>query len=238
MTSRCIQAHVSPTRRGVTRPVTQHRSRLRQAAAAGVSATLLAVSAACTSDPEPPREEAAPSSLPSRTVESGPTLEPRPVPMQVTVGKVLGDKMRKGQRRRLEKEVARILSRYFDAAYLGGEYPRSDFSDALAAFSPGAVERAAADRSLLSNAGVGATTVAVVPRIQQAHLDVFKPKTVVAGLTARVRLVFVEEREDGADQRTTVQGRLLMSRKETGPWQIFGYDVTRSSVPAAKGDGR
>ena len=36
------------------------------------------------------------------------------------------------------------------------------------------------------------------------------------------------------DQRVTVAGRLLINRKKSGPWQIFGYDITRSSVPAAK----
>ena len=75
-------------------------------------------------------------------------------------------------------------------------------------------------------------------RTKTARLDVLVPRRLVAGLTARIRLVFVQERTDGADQRVTVTGRLLINRKKSGPWQIFGYDITRSSVPATKGSDR
>ena len=198
---------------------------------------MLVVTAGCTSDDEKP-EETAPSALPSRSVGVEPTLEARPVPTQVTVAKVVGGKLRPPQRERLEKQVSRVVSAYFDDAFLAGEYPRTDFSGALATFSPGAVERAASDRALLTNAEIGTSTETVVARTKAARLDVFLPNKFVAGLTARIRLVFVQERTDGADQRVTVAGRLLMNRKESGSWQIFGYDITRSSVPAAKGSDR
>jgi hypothetical protein len=197
---------------------------------------LLVATAGCTSDDEP--EEPAPSALPSRSVGAEPTLAAKPVPTEVTVAKVVGGKLSRQQRQRLEKQVSAVVSTYFDDAFLAGEYPRSDFSGALATFSPGAVERATSDRALLTNAEIGTTTEAVVPRTKAARLDVLVPRRSVAGLTARIRLVFVQERADGADQRVTVAGRLLMNRKKSGPWQILGYDVTRSSVPTAKGADR
>ncbi|HEU4513903.1 MAG TPA: hypothetical protein VFR87_12420 [Nocardioidaceae bacterium] len=215
----------------------QHRPRPRGALAGGLVVALLVATAGCTSDPEAPRETA-PSPLPERSVGAAPTLAAKPVPLEVTVAKVVGERLRKDQRRRLEKQVAGVISRYFDDAYLGGEYPRRDFSGAFAAFTGGAAERAAKDRDILTNATVGAETEAVVPRAQLARLDVLVPRRFVAGLTARVRLVFFQDRTGGADQKVTVKGRLMLSRNSAGEWQIFGYDVSRSSARAGKGGGR
>lgn len=238
MVRACSQAHVEPTPGGVTGPVKQHPTRRSRALAGGLAAALLVVSGvACTSgEDEPPAASSpSPSPLPDQSVGAEPTLEAKPVPTKVTVARVVGGKLDRKRRARLEKQIERVVSRYFDDAYLGGEYPRRDFSDALATFSPGARQRAASDRKLLTNAGVGTSTEAVVPRAKVARLDVLVPRRLVAGLTARIRLVFVQERTDGADQRVTVSGRLLVNRKKSGPWQIFGYDITRSSVPVAKG---
>ncbi|HSE07141.1 MAG TPA: hypothetical protein VLB29_00635 [Nocardioidaceae bacterium] len=213
----------------------QHPTRRSRALAGGLAAALLLVGGAGCTSGEEEQPETASSPLPSRSVGTQPTLEAKPVPTKVTIARVVGGKFDRKQRERLEKQIARVLSSYFDDAFLGGEYPRSDFAGALATFSPGAVRRAASDRDLLTNAGVGTSTEAVVARTKDARLDVLVPKRLVAGLTARIRLVFVQERADGADQRVTVSGRLLLNRKKSGPWQIFGYDLTRSSVPVAKG---
>jgi hypothetical protein len=193
---------------------------------------LLVATAGCTGEDEPP------SSLPSRSVEPQPVLEAKPVATDIAVGKVLGAKLGRQQRKRLEGQVSRVVSRYFDAAFLGGEYPRRDFSAAFGTFSRGAADRARGDRSLLTNAAVGATTDAVAAKAKKVRLDVLVPQRRVVGLTARVRLVFVRKSSDGADQRVTVKGRLLLDRKKSGPWQVFGYDLTRSSVPVGKGAHR
>lgn len=221
-----------------------HPPRRRRTLVAALLTVLLVVVAGCTGSEAPPREEAAPSApaapseLPSRSVEAAPTLEPRSVPTEVRVARVVGSKLAKPRRRQLERQVARVLSDYFDTAYLGGDYPRAEFPRAFATFSRGAARRARTDRALLSNARSGQRTETVVPRVKSAALDVLVPHQVVAGLTARVRLVFVEERAGGRDQRVTVKGRLMMNRRKSGPWQIFGYDVSRSAVPAARGGGR
>lgn len=214
-----------------------HRPRRLRALVGALAVAIVVATAGCTTEPETP-PETAPSPLPERSVGSAPTLDAKPVPLEVTVAKVIGERLEKDQRRRLEKQVAGVLSRYFDDAYLGGDYPRRDFSGAFAAFSRGAAERAAPDRDILTNATVGSETETVVARAQQARLDVLVPRRFVVGLTARVRLVFLQERSAGADQKVTVKGRLMLSRNNADEWQIFGYDVSRSSVPAGKGGGR
>jgi hypothetical protein len=42
----------------------------------------------------------------------------------------------------------------------------------------------------------------------------------------------------GADKRVTVTGRLLMARKRSGGWEMFGYDMARSDVATGKGGSR
>lgn len=235
MTTGCIQTHPPPTPRGVTVPVSQHRTRVLRSAAAGLVVTLAVTLAGCTGGDEEPAGVAS-SGAPSQPVESGATLEAKPVPVDVEVDRLVGRPLGRKARKTLEKQVGRVVSGYFDAAYLGGEYPRSRFPGAFAAFSPGATRQARSDRDLLTNARIGPRTEAVVPRAKRVRLSVLHHNGRIPGLTARIRLVFVQERADGADQRVTVQGRLLMNRSKAGPWQVFGYDVTRSDVPVRKGD--
>ena len=78
---------------------------------------MLAASAGCTSDDEK-SEEAAPSALPSRSVGAEPTLEAKPVPTQATVAKVVGAKLNREQKERLEKQV-RFLDAHSDHAAVG-----------------------------------------------------------------------------------------------------------------------
>ena len=195
--------------------------------AATCSLTLLA--AGCTADPEPAAE---PSPQPS--VGETATLEPRPVPLDVAVSSVAGRRIGKAQRRSVERRVGRLVTRYVDAAFLGS-YPRKDFSAAWEVFTPGAARSAVRDRDLLTNAATGQVTEAVAERVKKVRIDLLVPRGSVVGATARIRLVFVQERTDVAPQRVTVAGRLLVTRTPRGDWQVFGYDLARSSVPVAKG---
>lgn len=222
----------------VTRLVQLLRTGPPRAVAAGLgTALLLTLTAGCTSGDEGPGE-AASSPLPSRSVGAQPTLDAKPVPTTVTIARVVGGRLAKGGRGRLDRQVTRVVSSYFDDAFLGGDYPRRNFSRAFTTFSRGAARQAHRDRDLVSNAGVGAATEAVVPRVKSARLDVLARRRHIVGLTARVRLAFVQERSDGSDHRVTVRGRLLLQRNKSGRWQIFGYDLTRSSKAVKKGASR
>lgn len=205
-----------------------------RAAAVTVVATLVVTLTGCTGDQDAPAAQPS-SGAPSQPVESGATLDAKPVPLQVEVGKVRGRRLGREGTERLERQVSRVLSDYFDAAFLGGTYPRERFPGAFAAFSPGVSRQARSDRDLLTNARIGPRTEAVVPKVKRARLSVLHHKGRIPGLTAWIRLIFVQQRPNDADQRVEVQGRLVMNRSDSGPWQIFGYDVTRSNVPVRKG---
>lgn len=205
----------------------------RRVVAGLACALLLTGMAGCTSDSD------APSSSPSPDASTGAaaTLAAKPVPLKVSVTRLFG-KLEKARRQSLERNIGATVSSYFDAAYLAGEYPRRDFDKAFATFSEGAARRARGDRSLLTNAVLGPSIAAVVPVRKDAWLSVLAPNKVPAGVTARIRLVFVADNEQAHDTKVTISGRLLLTRMNSGRWHIFGYDVARSSVPTGKGASR
>jgi hypothetical protein len=216
-------------------PPSTSRPRPVRARFAGLLCTALVVTG-CTGDPADPEEPAA-SPVPSASVGSSATLHAKPVPAEVTVGRVLGGRLSRQQRRRVTQQVTGVLNRYVEGAFLG-DYPRGGFSAAFADFSREAARKARADRVLLTNAGSGARTETVRPLRKRAVLYVVKPYRNVAGVTARIRVVFRQQLSGAADQRVTVSGRLLLSRTKAGPWEVFGYDVARTSTPAGKGARR
>lgn len=186
---------------------------------------VLAVTAsACTGDPAPRGQGPGPDPASKDAVT---TLEPRPVPAKVRVTRVSG-RMRQEDREVLADNIRKVVVGYFDDAFLGGDYPRSDFGDAFATFSRGAARQAARNRDLLTNRVLGPSTVEVVPKRQTAYLSVLAPHKVAAGVTARVHLDFLAERGDRPDKRVKVKGRLMLTRKKSGGWQVFGFDLSRS----------
>lgn len=199
-----------------------------------VAAALLLATGACSGDPESPRPAASP--LPGASTGTAATLEAKPVPLDIAVGSVVGSRLKKGQRSTTVRTVSRTLSGYFDTAYFDGEWPRRDVSDAWRFFTQGAVPRARRDNHLLSNAGLDGSTEAVLARRKWVRLDLFTPRDPIAGMTARVHLVFDVERGERATRRVTVSGRLMLTRVPSGAWRIFGYDVARSAEAAGKGD--
>ena len=211
------------------RVVWQRSGRRGSALGGGLAAGLLLLGlTACTG------ETSSREPLPDRSVGSQATLDARPVPMDVALGRTVGKRPSRAQARRVEQQVGRVLGRYFDAAYLGGDYPRTDFPGAFDDFAPDLARSARSDRDLLTNAAAGASIEAVVPKLKRVRVDTLAPSKAVVGVTARARLVFLVERADAADRRVTVTGRFLMSRRKAGPWEIFGYDVARGSVVAAR----
>lgn len=187
---------------------------------------LLAVTAgACTGDSAPDGKEAPRPDAASKGATT--TLEPKPVPAKVRVTRVSG-KLRPKAQEVLADNIGKVVTGYFDDAFLGGDYPRSDFDDAFATFTRGAAKQADRNRDLLTNRVLGPTTVQVVPKRQTAYLSVLAPHKVAAGVTARVHLDFIAERGDKPDKRVKVKGRLILTRQKSGGWQIFGFDLSRS----------
>ncbi|MDQ3615812.1 MAG: hypothetical protein M3393_04150 [Actinomycetota bacterium] len=138
----------------------------------------------------------------------------------------------------LRRSVGTVVSKYFDAAFLTGDYPRSDFDGAFEPFSKGAAAKARKDRNLLTTARLGPSTEAVAITQKEASLSMLAARGAVAGVTAQIRLVYVVDRGDRDGTRVTISGRLLLTREKSGDWQIFGYDVARSAVPDKQGEDR
>ena len=66
-------------------------------------------------------------------------------------------------------------------------------------------------------------------RRRTAYLSVLAPYKVAAGVTARVHLRFLADRGDKPAKRVDVRGRLMLTRKSSGGWQIFGYDLSKNA---------
>jgi hypothetical protein len=212
-----------------TKGTNQLNTSVRRAAGAVVCALALAGSAGCTGATTTP----AARPTPSASTGSAATLTPRPVPLQVLVTRVSG-RLSAEARRSLQGNVGRALSGYLDGAFLW-DYPRSDFSAAFATFTKGAASDAKRDQDLLTNARFGPSTESVAVKRQSAYLSVLAPHKVAAGVTARVELELLLDRTDKPAERVHVTGRLMLSRKPSGGWQIFGYDLARSNTAVREG---
>ncbi|HEU5035017.1 MAG TPA: hypothetical protein VFT62_09710 [Mycobacteriales bacterium] len=193
-------------------------------AAMAMTLVLAGTAAGCTGDDKEPKAASSPAPTPQSTA----TLEPRPAPAKVRVTRVAGS-LRPKDVDELTANVGRVVTGYFQDAFLGGTYPRSSFRDAFGTFSPGVRRQAMRERALLTNERLGPTTTEVVPREQTAYLSVLAPNKVAAGVTARVHLEYLALRGERPDATVVVDGRLMLTRKPSGGWMIFGYDLNRSA---------
>jgi hypothetical protein len=186
-----------------------------------VTAALAALSlAACSGDEEP-----APTSEPTASFvepSAAPTLEVEPV---VKPGSIVGRLARK-DRSRVVEAVSGVAVRYLRAAYLTGDYPRTSFGDAFAVFTPGAARAARADRTLLTNVGVGKRVEEVTAARLGVTVDVLAVDGGARAATAHVKLVF--RTTGGYDKRVQVQGRLRMT-KQDGRWTVFAYEMSKGA---------
>lgn len=193
---------------------------------------VLAGSAGCTGSPH--RRTPASSARP--TVSSSPAATRSPVPpsapLRVHVTHVAGH-LGAAPRVALEHRVGAVVSHYLQGAFLG-RYPRTDFHDALGAFTHGARALARRDEGLLTNRSLGATTRSVRATHRAAYLSVVAPHGRVAGVTAAIDVALSVDRGDRPGRRLHLAGRLLMTRTAAGGWAIFGYDLHRSQTPVRR----
>lgn len=166
------------------------------------------------------------ASDPSSSPGTGQAAPPE-VKIRARVGTLAGELPRK-RRRAVARDVGRVVDRWFEAAYLGGDYPRVGFKDAWPGFTSGANAQARHDRRLTSNAQLGERIDGVRATNKVVTVDLFSPERKPAGATARFRLVF---RTTGhAERRVLVTGRLLLTKVKKR-WKVFGFDVKKSAVP-------
>jgi hypothetical protein len=199
-----------------------NRLTARSLVAAVTAVTLLVGASACTGGSKP-------SGSKHHSSES-PSAQPGSAPFRVEVTHVAG-KLSKHRRAALAKRVRGTLTAYVDAAFLRGDYPRSDFGNAFGSFTSGAAHDARGDQALLTNRPLGGSTTAVRATHRTAYLSVLAPKQRPAGVTAAVDLTFVVDRGDKQAQQVHLKGRLLMTHAKSGRWSIFGYDLSRSQTP-------
>lgn len=192
-------------------------------AEAGVLLVLaLAVTlAACSGDSSDP--SAGPGD-PGTSEGAGATDAPAPpVETEAAMGRVTGQ-LPQEKRSKVRDQVAHAVDAWFDAAYVGGDYPRDDFADAWPGFTTGAQAEAQGDKALMSNQDIGADIAGVEATARKVTVDVLAVKGKPSGATARFVLRF---RTDGDLRRKVeVRGRLFLTPESDG-WHIFGYDVTK-----------
>ncbi|WP_426245161.1 hypothetical protein [Nocardioides sp. LHG3406-4] len=191
-------------------------------AAATVAVICLSMMTAC-SDDEPRAQSAPTTPASSTTTVAEPAVAP-PLTTQAEVKKVVG-KLESGGRGQLVRQITPVVDTWWEAAYLGGTWPRTAFRDAFPGFTQGATKEARRDKDLLSNADIGADVTAVTATKRDVRLDVIAPSGRIAGVTARIALDYDTTGEQ--PHQVTVRGRVFLTRKE-GTWRIFGYDVRKA----------
>jgi hypothetical protein len=149
--------------------------------------------------------------------------EPPALATTATLGKVTG-RLPEAERGTVRTQVATTVDGWFDAAYVGGDWPRSDFAEAWAGFTSGAATDAKGDKRLMCNQDIGAKVSAVVATKRDVTVDVLSVKGKPAGATARFVLRFTTSGD--VQRKVVVRGRLFLTPGGDG-WQIFGYDVTK-----------
>jgi hypothetical protein len=151
------------------------------------------------------------------------TDEPPAVETRAELGKVRGQ-LPKEKRSKVRQQVAHAVDAWFDAAYVGGDYPRDDFSASWPGFTTGAKADATGDEALMSNSDIGTQVSTVRATARRVSVDVLAVKGKAEGATARFVLKF--KTEGDVTRKVEVSGRLFLTPSPDG-WRIFGYDVTK-----------
>ncbi len=184
--------------------------------AASLAVSLAMSLAACSGD-------SSDSGGPSEPGGSQATEEPGPLTTTANLGKVTG-KLAQEKRATVRQQVRQAVDAWFDAAYVGGDYPRNDFADSWPGFTAGAAADAKKDKALMSNQDIGTEITGVEATKRKVTVDVLAVKGRPVAATARVVLEFTADGD--APRDVVVRGRLFLTKSPDG-WQVFGYDMTK-----------
>ena len=184
---------------------------------------VLVASLAATACQSPSSPSASPERLSRNDAQA--TLASHPVPTKTGIHRVFG-RLPDARRKVVRRQVGKVVDRWWDAAYLGGAYPRSSFPSAFPGFTAGAEKRARADKALLTNLSHGPRIDSVTPKHRRVTLDILATGKQARSVTAHFVLRFETAGEKTGT--TVVRGRLFLTRKR-GAWRIFGYDVAKGA---------
>ena len=116
------------------------------------------------------------------------------------MGKVTGQ-LPQEKRSKVRDQVAHAVDAWFDAAYVGGDYPRNDFADAWPGFTTGAQAEAQGDKALMSNQDIGADIAGVEATARKVTVDVLAVKGKPVGRDRAVRAEVPHRRRRPAQGR-------------------------------------
>jgi hypothetical protein len=198
------------------------RTALRRAAAATVATTLLALTG-CSGDGGDNGDNGDPT---TGDQSSASPSGPPPLPTHTTMGVVSG-KLSDETRARIKAKITTVVDDWFDAAYVGGDWPRSEIGTAYPHFSGRAAQDAERDAGLMSNARIADRVDSVEATKRRLRIDVLAVKRRAVGVTARFVLAMKLAGEVNRAER--VAGSLFLTWRDGG-WQVFGYDVQRGKA--------
>lgn len=172
---------------------------------------------------------------PHKAAASHSPSPPPPPPVVHSTGRIvhLNGSLDAARKKALVANVTKTADAWLQAAYIGGEYPRaaSTYTPKIfVGWSPGAIAKASKQYGLLSNASISSQISGVKIVSSDIGVDALANHGNVAGVTARVHLVFDTSGEHKA--RETVAGRLAMTPVGTR-WVVFSYDIARNDQVAA-----
>lgn len=197
------------------------RRRARSVAGAALAAVVALGATACSGDDDGEKPQAESSATPTATKPA--------VQTRVRWGTIAG-RLPAARRKATVKQVTAVVDGWLDAAYVGGDWPRTNFGPALRPFTKGARAQARRDIDLLSNRAIGSKVDGVEVTRRAIVLDAVGVRGRAQGVTARFVLGF---RTSGDVRRAeTVQGRLFLV-PAGAQWRIFGYDIVRTDQRGA-----
>lgn len=175
------------------------------------------------------------SSEPSSSSSAGSSdaaQAPKHLAPQAKIVKVTG-KVPAKRRWSTKRAVVARIDRWLEQAYLAGDYPRSVSSlrRAFASFTWPAQQQAWHHRGLMSNAPFARRAESVTPRRKVIELDMLGVDKKVAGVSARVGLVYDLDGEVKGRFRSSGHVELTWSKKNG--WRIFAFDMHRDRVRAS-----
>ncbi|MGY0386803.1 hypothetical protein ACWZJV_07530 [Nocardioides sp. WG-D5] len=203
----------------MTSSSTKRFPRVAAALTAAVLSGTLAL-AGCGGEPDKQAASPSPSPVPAPSVKSAAKL----VHVQ--------GKFPRSRHQAVATNVAKVVDRWLQAAYVGGDYPRatSTFTaKSFPGFSKGTIAQAGKQMSLMSNATIAPDIDGVEVVSSDVHVDLLASNNYPVGAVARVRLVY--DTTGDLESRQTVRGSLDMVPTETS-WAVFGFNITREEKPA------